>query len=331
MVIVKGKQVTPLKVIIYGPEGVGKSTLAAAFPCPLFVDVESGTGQLDINRTQKPNSWSMLKGIVEELTKDSQEFKTLVIDSADWADKLAIDDVCAKANKSSIEDFGYGKGWQHLADEWKRFLDMIETLQSKQGMNVVFVAHSWLRKFELPDEAGSYDRYELKMEKKSAGILKEWACAILFCNYRTVVVEVDGKKKAQGGKRVVYANFHPCWDAKNRHGLGDELDMDIKSLAKMFTAIPPTAPVEVALVEKPNTAAVTTEPVATKGARPAGIPDALWDLMVISGITAEQIQKAVAARKYYPIDTPIANYDPKFVNGTLIAAWDKVTALIATL
>lgn len=345
MVIVKGKQPTALKVIIYGPEGVGKSTLASQFPDPVFVDIENGTGQLDVARIQKPTSWGMLKGIVEELTKDPQGFKTLVIDSADWADRLAIEDVCAKFNKSSIEDFGYGKGWQFLADEWKRFLDLLQELQNKQNMNVVFVAHSWLRKFELPDEAGSYDRYEMKMEKKSAGILKEWACAMLFTNYRTMVVEVDGKKKAQGGKRVIFSNYHPCWDAKNRHGLKDELDMNIKSLAPMFAAIPAALPAstpEVKTESKPEATAEKKEVPAEKavekavepkidGTRPEGIPDKLWDLMIMSGVTGEQVQKAVAKRGHYTVDTPIKSYDPKFINGCLIAAWPQVVKIIESL
>lgn len=323
MQIETGKKQEPLKVIIYGPEGVGKSSLAAQFPKPVFVDIESGTAQLDVARTPKPSSWSMLRGIVEELTKNTQGFQTLVIDSADWADKLAIDEICAKANKAGIEDFGYGKGWQYLADEWKRMLDLLTKLQVTQGMNVVFVAHSWLRKFEQPDEAGAYDRYELKMEKKSAGILKEWACAILFCNYRTIVVDVDGKKKAQGGKRVIYSTFHPCWDAKNRHGLEDEQDLDIKSLAPLFAAVP--AP---HMTPEPEP---ESEPEQNVGARPEGIPDELWNLMTLSGITGEQIQKAVAACKYYPADMPIKDYDPTFIQGKLIASWDKVKQVAINL
>lgn len=328
MQIETGKKQEPLKVIIYGPEGVGKSSLGAQFPKPVFIDVENGTAQLNVARTPKPSSWSMLRGIVEELTKDTQGFQTLVIDSADWADKLAIDEICAKANKSGIEDFGYGKGWQYLADEWKRMLDLLTKLQVTQGMNVVFVAHSWLRKFEQPDEAGAYDRYELKMEKKSAGILKEWSSAILFCNYRTIVVDVDGKKKAQGGKRVIYTNYHPCWDAKNRYELKDELDLDIKALAPMFASVPITQnePAKTEIPKQENTA--TEQNI---GGRPEGIPDELWNLMTLSGVTGEQIQKAVAACKYYPVDMPIKDYDPTFIQGKLIASWDKVKQVAINL
>lgn len=346
MVITKGKKATPLRCIIYGPPGIGKSTLAGQFPNPLFVDIEDGTGELDVSRTQKPTSWPMLKGIVTEMTKDAQGFKTLVLDSADWADGLAINDICAKANKTGIEDFGFGKGWQYLADEWKRFLDLLSDLQEKQGMNVVFVAHSGIKKFTLPDETGSYDRYELKMERKSADILKEWASAILFANYQTLVVEIDKKKKAQGGKRVMYSNFHPCWDAKNRYGMGDELEMSMKSLSLMFAAIPaakaepkteakPEPKKETAVEKAVAVATIEPEkPIATKpvdGGRPDGIPDALWDLMVMGGVTGPQIQAAVAKRGHYPIDTPIKNYDEKFMNGCLIAAFDKVKEIIATL
>ena len=90
---------------------------------------------------------------------------------------------------------------------------------SEQGINIVLLAHSHLRKFEQPDEAGAYDRWELKLGKRTAALSKEWADLVLFANYRTLVTDIDGKKKASGGERVVYTSHHPSWDAKNRHGL----------------------------------------------------------------------------------------------------------------
>ena len=319
--IQSGRENRPPRLMIYGSEGVGKSTFGADAPKPIFIQTEDGLGEINCAKFPLAKSFSEVTAELIALRDEEHEFQSVVIDSADWADKLAIDDICAKANKAGIEDFGYGKGWQYLADEWKRMLDLLTKLQVTQNMNVVFVAHSWMRKFEQPDEAGAYDRYELKMEKKSAGILKEWACAILFCNYRTIVVDVDGKKKAQGGKRVIYSTFHPCWDAKNRHGLEDELELNIKSLAPLFASIP-----------APNmTTEPDSEPEQNVGARPEGIPDELWNLMTLSGITGEQIQKAVAACKYYPADMPIKDYDPTFIQGKLIASWDKVKQVAINL
>ena len=98
-----------------------------------------------------------------------------------------------------------------------------------------------MRKFEQPDEAGSYDRWEMKLTKKTAPMLKEWADMVLFCNYKTEVITDQNtkSKKATGGRRVMYATHHPCWDAKNRFSLPDQMDMSFEPLEALFTNIKP--------------------------------------------------------------------------------------------
>ena len=93
-----------------------------------------------------------------------------------------------------------------------------------------------MRKFEQPDEMGAYDRWEMKLSKKVAPLLKEWADMVLFCNYKTdVITDSNTKsKKAVGGRRVMYASHHPCWDAKNRYGLPDQMEMDFSQIARLF-------------------------------------------------------------------------------------------------
>lgn len=111
--ISKGIVLRPQKVVVYGPEGIGKSTFASHFPDPLFLDIEDSTSQLDVKRIPDINSWAMLMGIIEEVTKE-KPCKTFVIDTVDWAEKLCIQYVCAQAKKSSIEDFAYGSGYTKL-------------------------------------------------------------------------------------------------------------------------------------------------------------------------------------------------------------------------
>ena len=88
-------------------------------------------------------------------------------------------------------------------------------------------AHAKLSKFEQPDEMGHHDRWTVKTSKQVAPLIREWCDMLLFANYKTIVVkDGDGKNaknKAQGGRRVMYTTHHPCWDAKNRDGLADEL------------------------------------------------------------------------------------------------------------
>ena len=112
-------------------------------------------------------------------------------------------------------------------------------------MHVIFLAHSTVRKFEAPDQAGSYDRFELKLSKQTAPLLKEWADLVLFANFVTKVAEKDnGRMRGVGGKeRVLFSTHTAAYDAKNRHGLPDKLPFTIDALAPVFGAqATPAAP-----------------------------------------------------------------------------------------
>ena len=237
--LVRGKLQQAQRVVLYGPEGIGKSTLASAFPNPVFLDTEGGTAHLDVTRFPKPECWNDVLRFVEQLTNAPGEFKTLVVDTIDWLERLLAEHLCRKANKEGIEDFGYGKGYSYLAEELSRFLRSLERLR-KRGVHLVLVAHSTIRKFEQPDAAGAYDRYELKLTKQCAPLVKEWCDLLLFVNYLTKVTERDGKKHAVGGKeRRVYTSHTASYDAKNRHGLPEHLPMEFSALAPLFGDVAP--------------------------------------------------------------------------------------------
>ena len=349
------------KVVVYGPEGIGKSTFAARFPEPLFIDTEGSTNLLDVSRLKKPNSWSMLLQQVDEIRRTPGCCKTLVIDTVDWAEHLCTAHVCAAAGKVGIEDFGYGKGYVYVKEEFGKLLNLLIDV-TEAGINVVLTAHSIMRKFERPDEAGAYDRYELKLGNKAgsqiSALVKEWADMLLFVNYKEMVVEVNGKKKAQGGKRIMYTQHHPCWDAKNRHEFKDELPFDYQQIAYAIPNDPintPAAPEEKTDTKEitkeppkaPTPDAVKKEPVAaaekkSKPAAPAkkdNMPDAkdsVWDgvdpklvnLMEMNNVTPEEIQEVVTLRGYFPKGTPIKNYPADFVDGCLVGAWEQVFQMV---
>ena len=239
MKITKGKRARAQKVVIYGTEGIGKSSLASQFPEPLFIDTEGSTDNMDVARLDKPTSWIMLNNQIAFVKANPTVCKTLVIDTIDWAESLCVDNLCAMHGKKGIEDFRYGNGYVYAKEEMGRFLNKLQDL-IEIGINVVLTAHAQIRKFELPDEMGSYDKYELKLGKKTssqtAPLVKEWADLLLFCNYKTYLIsqEKSTKKKAQGNQRVMYTEHNPAWDAKNRHGLPSELPLDYNSIAHIF-------------------------------------------------------------------------------------------------
>ena len=237
LAVSRGRITRPQKAVIYGPEGVGKSTLASGLPGPVFLDTEGGTHHLDVVRLDPASTWEQITASVTQLAVAGHPFRTLVLDTADWLEKRLAEHLCRKHHKESIEDFGYGKGWVLLAEEFARFLGSLEALVAR-GMHIVFLAHSTVRKFEAPDQAGSYDRFELKLSRQVAPLLKEWCDTLLFATYVTKTVEKEnGRLRGVGGReRVLFCNHAAAFDAKNRHGLPDKLPFDAGALSPVFGA-----------------------------------------------------------------------------------------------
>lgn len=276
MNIIRGKMQSAKKVVIYGPEGIGKSTFAAQFPNPLFIDTEGSTKDMDVARFEKPTSWQMLMDQLRYVKNNPTICKTLIVDTADWAEQMCVEDLCARNNKKGIEDFGYGNGYVYAKEEFGRFLNFLEDIVGL-GIHVVLTAHAQIRKFEQPDELGAYDRYELKLGKKTSSqtspLVKEWADMLLFCNYKTLSVAIDDKgtkHKAQGGRRVMYTSHHPCWDAKNRYGLPKELPLEYDAIRHIIE------PNTVESANVPNdtyTPAITRPMVSEPEATPEKTPE----------------------------------------------------------
>jgi hypothetical protein len=236
--IVKGKQQTPVRGVIYGVEGIGKSTLAAQCPKAIVLDTEDGTHHLDCARVVC-HDWLTLTDAMNELIRDAQGFASVVIDSADWAERILVDHLLKKTGKRSIEDFGFGKGFTMLAEEFGRLLGLCDSLVSR-GINVIWVAHSKVVRTSPPDQDEGYDRWELKLTKQCAPLLREWCDLLLFANYRLKLVEgADGRTRAKGGKeRVLFAERSAAWDAKNRFDLPPEMPMAFASIAAIFPTRP---------------------------------------------------------------------------------------------
>lgn len=364
MKIIRGKISGAKKVTVYGPEGIGKSTFASQFPDSIFIDTEGSTKEMDVARFEKPTSWMML---LEEIkyTHDHPDIcKTLVVDTVDWAEQMCIEHICDKHQKSGLESFGYGSGYVYVREEFGRFLNRLEEVV-EQGVNVVLTAHAQLRKFEQPDEMGSYDRWELKLGKKTSSqispLIKEFSDMVLFANYKTWSVAVDDKgkkRKAQGGKRVMYTQHHPCWDAKNRYGLPEETEFDygvirhiiepenkISSSVSRPSSIQPPVPdsqpqqqpepdlpptgkqMEMNLEKETNAQPEPDKNEDTPVVDPR-VPKKLRDLMIANGVDEWDIQGVVESRGYFPGDMPVWEYPHDFVEGCLVAAWDQVYEMI---
>lgn len=353
----------PYKIIIYGPEGIGKTLFASRFPDPVFLDTEGSTRYYDIRRIIQPNgqstpsSWQMLQEMAEAVRDGDIPCKTLVIDSLDWAETLCAKAVCDRAKKDGIEDFGYGKGYTYLEEEFGRFLNLLNEIFHK-GINIVGTAHAAMQRVELPEETGAYDHWSMKLEKKTAALVKEWADVVLFANYQTIVIKGANpmeKNKAAGGKRVMHSTHTPWWDAKNRFGLPEEMPLDFSSIANLFLYEQPANAPQATILEKPAPAPKTAgeqmkmdippreEPKAMSpaefekdsqeeelpfvmGDTPKTIPQSLADLMAKEGMSGDDLKAVVYAAGCYPRNTPLENMDPAFFD-YMVSEWDKFLAL----
>ena len=344
----RGRKAKALKVLLYGVEGVGKTSFATHFPEPVFIDTEGSTDHIDVVRTPKPQSWAELRALVQEFIRDPSQLSTLVIDTADWAERLCMDSLLATPGgkkKNSIEEYSYGKGYVMLMEEFGRLLDDLSMLIDR-GVNVVLTAHAMMRTITLPEETGSYDRWELKMQKKTSPLVKEWADIVLFANYKTLLMkdEKSGRTKGHGGQRVMYTTHTTNWDAKNRFGLPDECPFDYNVIAPFIPSkitsqpvIPPAPPVQEEVPQQIPTPAPVPQPEPAPQPEPQPEPEPtnyptaahskLYALMRQSNITEGQLCGAIEHMQYYPAGTPITAYAPDFIEGFVLKNWADITEL----
>jgi len=239
---------TGQRFTFYGPESVGKSSLAAYAPKPVFIDVEDGTGNLEVVRYpfrdgplgHVPPNYTAVLDAVRAIATEPHDFETLVIDTLDrlealiWAHILDRDSGRQGAlNKSgkrieSIESYGYGKGYILALDVWRDLCRALDELRLKRTMNVVLLGHAAIRTFKNP-EGEDYDRYHLRINDKAAGFIKEWSDVVGFCTFEEGGAKLDADQpRAKGystGRRLIKLSRTAAYDAKSRIPLPDEVEL----------------------------------------------------------------------------------------------------------
>lgn len=222
------------RLMLYGVEGIGKTTFAAGAPDPIFICTEDGLGSLQVDHFPLAQKASDVLDAIATLCSEEHNFKTVVLDSVDWLDNMIWSDVEAT---HEAKDLAYGKGAMIVADRWREVLTGLNHLRNVKGMCVILLAHCQIKRFDSP-EVEPYDRYQPKLQERSNAILREWVDALLFANYKTIVKKDDvgfNKTNNRGfstGERLLFTAEKPAYMAKNRYSLPDSLPMSWAEFTK---------------------------------------------------------------------------------------------------
>ena len=263
--LVRAKSDKPPRIVIYGVPGIGKTSLAAEFPDPIFIQTEEGAGNLELTTfADGPlTSAAEVDEAIELLLTGDHKFRTVVLDSLDWFEPMLWAAVCKRNKWTTIEDAGYGKGYVELDADWRYFLGRINALRDQRGMTVIMLAHEEIKSFSDP-ERDSYDRYRLRLHKRAAEMVVEHADVVGFMNYVTTIrkekagYNKETAKASGAGLRTLYLTERPAFTAKNRFDMPDSI---LVKRGEGYAALAPYLPGHRG--SAPRTDAVVTNTPAT--------------------------------------------------------------------
>jgi hypothetical protein len=225
--IKKNEAISAPRIMVYGVEGIGKSTFAASAPNPIFILTEDGLGSLKVDHFPLASSFDDVMAAIASLYAEKHDFQTVALDSLDWLETMIWRDI---ETKYDAKDLAYGKGAVIAADRWRDVLNGLNALRNDKGMAVVLIAHTTIKRFDSP-ETEPYDRFQPKLQDRSNALIREWCDAVLFANYKTIVKKSDvgfNKEVARGistGERLLYTSERPAYMAKNRYGLPESIPL----------------------------------------------------------------------------------------------------------
>lgn len=235
--VVKSK---PTAAVIYGVPGIGKSSMAAAAPSPVFItgpldrgiETLKSSGQVgpEVGNFDACKSWADVLSQIDTVATGEHDRKTLVLDNIGDIELLCHDEVIRRDfdGKRGNDGFlNYQAGPRVAASDIRMMITAIDRCRDR-GMSALLIGHCAQREVKNPF-AANYDKMAPDCHKETWGVISKWADMILFLNSEVHVVGVkdDMKKgKARGGQnRVMYCNHHATYEAKNRHNLPDEIPM----------------------------------------------------------------------------------------------------------
>ena len=225
------------RIMVYGVEGIGKSTFGAGSPNPIYILTEDGLGSLNVNHFPLATSFQDVIDAIATLYKENHAFETVVIDSLDWLEAIIQREIEAKYD---AKDLAYGKGSLIAAERWREILDGLNALRNDKGMAVILIAHTTIKRFDSP-EVEPYDRYQPKLQERSNAVVREWCDAVLFANYKTIVKKDDvgfnqtNNRGISTGERLLFTSERPAYMAKNRYNMPESIPLSWEAFTQAIS------------------------------------------------------------------------------------------------
>ena len=231
--IQKGKRQSPPRLLIYGIEGIGKSTLGANAPKPVFISTEDGIDRINCDSFPLCRSFEEMMACLKTLREEKHDYQTLVVDSLDWAEKLVFAHLCKQHGSPHIEKVGGGfqKGYEYALGSWSQMIDSMRPLREEKGMIIVLIAHAKVEKHNDP-ETTEFDRFSPKLHKKANAFWSEWCDAVLLATREFGAA----KGEKSGGKRILRCVPSATCNAKNRYNLPEIMPLEWGPLMEYFVS-----------------------------------------------------------------------------------------------
>lgn len=251
---IKKKTAAELQPIftIYGVPKVGKSSLAAEFPRPVFIQTAEGESVPAgvVAETLEVRNYAELCEAITVLVSDEHNYGTAIFDSTTGLENIIRAEACARNGWKNIEDPGYGKGYKIAASIFLEYIDGIMTLRRERNMSIVQLGHCDISRFDSPS-TDPYSRYRINLHKDAADIVEANSDVIAFVNFKASIKKVDAGFNKQlthaegGGTRWMFLEERPSHIAGNRFGMPHELQYrkgeGYKALAKYLPPVPEAA------------------------------------------------------------------------------------------
>lgn len=220
--LISTKSDKPPIVTFYGVDGVGKTSLAAEWPDPIYLHTqgEEPPNNIELASPGVVDNYDEMIDLMIELGTTEHDHKTVIIDSLDGFESLVWSKTCELNGWKSIEEPGFGRGYVEADKDWQVFIDCVAGLKQR-GIAVVLLAHPEVFRFDSPI-IDPYSRYTIKLHKRANAMLRERSDIVGFINYRTTIKEKEVARQKTvahgegGGDRVIYLEERPGFLAKNR-------------------------------------------------------------------------------------------------------------------